>query len=429
MSTDESGPVKTRKIAVITLPGPGNLNPMTTLARRLQSRGHHVVVPSLKDTVATIEATGLKSILYGEEEFPSGRFKDEARKISRLEGEEAVRFSFEFLAQLLRSSLEQLPEIITKAGIDALVVDTTFYYVGLVPMRLGLPYVHISPGVPLDLSGATPPRFFGWPFETTPEALQRNLAGVERIRELMKPCTDVARAYSERMGMDVDWSKPDPTISKLAWIVPMPREFDFPSGHWPPYFHYTGPFLDDKRQMKTDFPWNRLTGEPLIYASMGTLQNGNEKVFQIIADAAEKQPGFQLALAIGTNIAIDQIRTSLAKTIVVNNAPQLQLLKQATLCITHAGMNTALECLAYGVPMVAIPVTNDQPAVAARIAYHQLGEVIHLNELSSSKLQSAINHVVSDSTYQSRAKSLQKTIGQADRLDQAAEIIETSFSI
>jgi len=39
-----------------------------------------------------------------------------------------------------------------------------------------------------------------------------------------------------------------------------------------------------------------------------------------------------------------------------------------SVCITHAGLNTVLEALAQGVPQVAIPVTNDQPGVAARIA-------------------------------------------------------------
>ena len=45
--------------------------------------------------------------------------------------------------------------------------------------------------------------------------------------------------------------------------------------------------------------------------------------------------------------------------IVVNRAPQLELLKRATLCITHAGLHTTLEALARGVALAAIPVTND----------------------------------------------------------------------
>jgi len=40
----------------------------------------------------------------------------------------------------------------------------------------------------------------------------------------------------------------------------------------------------------------------------------------------------------------------------------LELLKQASVCITHAGLNTVLEALSQGVPQVAIPVTMINPA-------------------------------------------------------------------
>jgi zeaxanthin glucosyltransferase len=310
------------KIAFTTLPAPGHINPLTTLARRLQSRGHDVTFLALPYAVAPIQAAGLPCIPYCENELSPEWVKAAHRKLSQLDGEAAVQFSFEALSEVLRNSLDQLPATIAAAGIDVLVMDVTLYYLGLVPMHLGIPYVHVSPGLPLDLSGATPPRFFGWPFETTPAALERNRAGVERVRELMKPCTDVAKAFAGRMGMNLDWSEPDPTISKLAWIAQMPKEFDFPSEHWPPQFHYAGPFHDGAGRIETPFPWERLSGEPLIYASMGTLQNGQQEVFEKIIEAAEKLTGFQLALAIGNNLGIDQIGTSLSKTIVVNHAPQ-----------------------------------------------------------------------------------------------------------
>ena len=382
------------KFAFITLPALGHINPMTALARRFQSRGHDVTFLVVPDAVPAILATGLNCIAFSEEDFPAGFFKNTFRQLSQLHGEDAVRHSFESLGQYLSSALERLPAIIAKAGADALVMDATQYYLGLLPMHLRIPYVHISPGLPLDLSGATPPRFFGWPFETTPAALDRNRAGVARILEMMKPCIDVAKAYSERMGMDIDWNDPDPTISKLAWIVQMPREFDFPGDHWPPQFRYTGPFHDGEGRVETPFPWERLTGEPLIYASMGTLQNGLKDIFQMIVDAAEKLSGFQLALSIGNNLSTDQIKTSLPKTVIVNQAPQLQLLKRASLCVTHAGMNTALEAATQGVPMVAIPVTNDQPAVAARIAYHRIGEVLSLEQLTAPALSATMNRVI-----------------------------------
>ena len=54
---------------------------------------------------------------------------------------------------------------------------------------------------------------------------------------------------------------------------------------------------------------------------------------------------------------------------VVDFAPQLELLDKAAMLITHAGVNTVLEALCRGVPMVALPRNADQPGNAARIEY------------------------------------------------------------
>src|SRR5258706_319337 len=84
-------------------------------------------------------------------------------------------------------------------------------------------------------------------------------------------------------------------------------QVDFESFHWPPQFHYTGPFHDGRGRIESDFPWDRLTGEPLIYASMGTLQNGLESVFSSIAEAVGRRPGMQLVLSIGPTLDPRQV--------------------------------------------------------------------------------------------------------------------------
>ena len=70
---------------------------------------------------------------------------------------------------------------------------------------------------------------------------------------------------------------------------------DFESSHWPSQFHHTGPFHDGKGREKVDFPWERLTGEPLIYASMGTILNGRVDVFDTIVAALAKNKNLQTA--------------------------------------------------------------------------------------------------------------------------------------
>lgn len=92
--------------------------------------------------------------------------------------------------------------------------------------------------------------------------------------------------------------------------------------------------------------------------------------------------------------------------------------------VTHAGMNTTMECLKNGVPMVAIPVTNDQPGVAARIAWTGTGEVVPLGKLSATRLREAIMKVLSEESYKQNALRLQKAIGRSGGVSRAADIIE-----
>lgn len=114
--------------------------------------------------------------------------------------------------------------------------------------------------------------------------------------------------------------------------------------------------------------------------------------------------------------------------IVVEYAPQLALLDRAALAIAiaHAGLNTTLEALARGVPLVAVPVANDQPGVGARIAWTGTGEVIPLKRLSAAKLKQAIGRVLQESHYRFResARGLQEAIRCAGGVTQAAQIVE-----
>ena len=72
----------------------------------------------------------------------------------------------------------------------------------------------------------------------------------------------IAQSYAERNGLEIDWSNPAATVSKLAVITQTPKEFDFPIPHLPPQFHYTGPFHDNQGRKPVPFPWEKLTGKP-----------------------------------------------------------------------------------------------------------------------------------------------------------------------
>ena len=239
----------------------------------------------------------------------------------------------------------------------------------------------------------------------------------------------IARTYAEQVGLDFDCNDPLAGISKFAWLTQTPKEFDFPSSHRPPQFRHTGPFHDGSGRSDPDFPWDRLTGEPLVYASMGTLQNGLESVFNTIAQAVGPRAGLQLVLSIGPVLNPQQVKSLPAKAIVVNRAPQIGLLKRSVLCITHAGLNTTLESLTQGVPLVAIPVTNDQPGVAARIAHTKTGAFVPLKELTVSRLSSLIDEVLRNPEYRQNANRLRQVIADTNGLEKALDLLEEALGL
>src|SRR5467141_5203981 len=160
---------------------------------------------------------------------------------------------------------------------------------------------------------------------------------------------------------------------------------------------------------------------------MGTVQTGLANVFHAILAAATKRKDFQLVLSVGNTLDPEQIGPLPSNAIIVKRAPQLELLKQTSVCITHAGLNTVLESLAQGVPQVAIPVTYDQPGVAARIADKKTGVVTTLEKLTADHLSTLLDEVLNDSTYRNNARKIQKAVAETNGLSRAADLIEQSL--
>jgi MGT family glycosyltransferase len=125
--------------------------------------------------------------------------------------------------------------------------------------------------------------------------------------------------------------------------------------------------------------------------------NGLDHVYKIILETVGKLPEIQVVLSAGKNAKPEDLGSVPSNTILVRSAPQIELLKRATLCITHAGLNTTLEALGQGVPMVAIPIGYDQPGVAARIAYHGVGEFVEIGDLTAERLSPLLSELAENS--------------------------------
>ena len=81
-----------------------------------------------------------------------------------------------------------------------------------------------------------------------------------------------------------------------------------------------------------------------------------------------------------------------------------------------------------GVQMVAIPIANDQPGGAARVAWSGSGAVVPLKCASAARLRAAIDQVWGDPSYRSNAQRLQQAIAAAGGVARAADIVEQAIN-
>jgi MGT family glycosyltransferase len=242
------------------------------------------------------------------------------------------------------------------------------------------------------------------------------------LSRTVKPITGVINQYRQEWKLPPQFSSND-RYSQLAQISQQPSQLEFPRENLPQCFHFTGPYHSPIGRELPDFPYEKLTGQPLIYASMGTLQNRLLGIFKSIAEACNDLDA-QLVISLGGSATPESLGSLPGNPLVVGYAPQLELLQKASLTITHAGMNTTLESLNNGVPMVAIPIANDQPGVAARLAWAGAGEVVPFARLTVPRLRTAINKVLTEDSYKQNAIRLQEAIQLAGGVSRAIDIIE-----
>ncbi len=407
---------------IICPAGTGHLNVMIPLGKELLRRDHQVTVLGFLDAQAKTLASGLEFQPLAEDEFPLGSNAEEFSQRGKSSGLAALQHSLKAGQKRSTAIIRDAPTAIKKAGIEALLVDQVSLEGGTIADFLNLPFVTVCGALLLNREPNIPPIVTTWQYSPTWKGRLRNQIGYQLLSLLTKPIREAIAQYRHQWKLPL-YSQPSDHYSKLAQISQQPHGFDFPRQNLPPHFHFTGPYHNSVTRQPVAFPFEQLTGKPLIYASMGTIQNRLLEVFQIIASACEGLDA-QLVIDLGGGATPELLPQLAGNPIVVGYAPQLELLKKATLTITHAGMNTTLESLSNGVPLVAIPVANDQPGVAARIAYTGVGEVVALKELSVLKLRSAIVKVLNQESYRKRAIEMQGAIVRSGGVKKAADIIE-----
>lgn len=154
----------------------------------------------------------------------------------------------------------------------------------------------------------------------------------------------------------------------------------------------------------------------LVYASFGTLVNTDIEPFLKVIDGVKainsSNPNDQFKFLISTgDISYARFLKMIAdkeleipdNLLLLPKVPQLDVLKRASLFITHSGQGSTSESIHYGVPMVCIPVMGDQPAVAYRTADELgLGVQLDFDEFDGEAVKKAALTVLNDTSYLER---------------------------
>lgn len=408
------------RIGFFYLPWLGHLNPLAALGQELIGRGHEVTffhLPEFRDQ-ALERAVPFQP--YGEGRLPDGAITRMAREMSHLSGDEATRASLEITRLLARVLLEDAPEVIQSACLDLWVVDMLEYAAATLAREFRAPFVTIVP-IMLRHPEQGIPGFNGERFAPDdPVQLKKEMELEEKMREMARPLHDDLNTYRRSKGLPP--FSYDNIWSPLAQISQLPPDFEFPRKALPDCFHFTGPFARPHQRPRVEFPWDRLDGRPLVYVSFGTAQNRNRKLFEAVIGAVE---GLDAQVVISRGGAASQTWGELpSNCFSVTYAPQLEVLDKAAVMVHNGGTNSTLECLAAGVPMVAVPIAHDNHGTAARIAWSGTGVSIPFGECDAQTMKEALRRVLTENSYRRAAEGFKASIARDRGLQVAADIVE-----
>ena len=410
---------------IISPPVPGHIHPFAALGRELISRGHRVTYLQMIDLEEKIRSEGLDFEAAGIHRSSARLAAGLARRPRQIERAVGPAFHHRGVARTTAMVCRDAPDAIRRRQIDALLVDQMEPAGGAVADHLGIPFITICNALAINRDPIAPPPFSPWPYRTSRWAVARNTIGYTVSDWLTHPITRVVADYRAQ------WKLPAAGLARRL-VLQTSRRFVRCRGNSISrgsrslrHFHYVGP-LRRARPRQTAFPWERLDGRPLVYASLGTLQNSREPVFRCFADAC-RDLDVQLVISHGGGLTDAQASDLPGSPLVVRYAPQEELLARAQLTLTHAGLNTVLDSLTHGVPIVAVPITYEQPAIARRVEWHKCGESISHSALNVRRLRGRLIDVMNDPRYRDAAARIRAGISAAGGVERATALIEIAL--
>jgi glycosyltransferase, MGT family len=372
----------------------GHINPTLALVRELVIQGEEVVYFSTEDFKDKILNTGASFISY-EEKKSTGK---DSKPYSR-------DHLYAIFLLILKSNEAIVPTVIEKIKgmeFDYIIYDSMFGGGNIIAKILGLPAI----------------------CSYTTMAINKDMIPSQVFKPGNHPDLDIIYEVVERLSKkwNIDtWDIMDFFFKKENLnIVYTSRLFQYNDHEFDDSYKFVGPSIIDRND-NNDFPLQELDGKKVIYINMGTMVRNTSFFKPIINMFADKD--FKIVMSIGENNDISTLGILPGNFIVRNFAPQLEILKKSNVFICHGGMNGISEALFYGVPVISIPYTFDEPLNTLQLTKLGAGIGINFGEYAPSTLENAVNEILMNETYKTSCMKISDSFKKAGGYKTAVDYI------
>ena len=150
----------------------------------------------------------------------------------------------------------------------------------------------------------------------------------------------------------------------------------------------------------------RLPDRPTVFASLGTVFNKTPGVLEAIVAALAEEPA-NVIVGIGRDQDPSRFGPQPDHVRLEAYLPQPLLLEHCDVFLTHGGFNSVKEALGAGVPMVAVPISADQPYTAERCAAIGVARTVGSGDRAPDAIRDAVRQVLAEPSYRSGARAFQ----------------------
>jgi MGT family glycosyltransferase len=407
----------------------GPTNNCVGIGEVLKRNGHRVVFVIEESFAGTLEEKGFEERLMRlapppeVEEEPGQFWKDFIRDTAPVFRESTFDQLEEFMAPTWQALIDgarhvdqRLVEIFDELQPDSIVEDNVCAFPAI--PASGRPWVRIVSCNPLELRDPElPPPYTGLPIDDS-SAWDDYRAEYRRVIDDLQ--ADFSQFCTERGAPPLPEGEMIHTSDWLNLYL-YPREVEYPRSQ---ALAETWHNLESSVRT-TDAEWSvppeLADGEgSLIYVSLGSLGSGDVPLMRSLVAALAETP-HRYVVSKGPQHA----EYELAENMVGEEfLPQVSVLPQVDLVITHGGNNTTTESLHFGKPMVLLPIFWDQHDNAQRMDETGFGIRLPTYSFGDGDLPAAIDRLLSDSDLAARLDGISTRLQASPGNERAAELIE-----